>query len=283
MTPALIAAALATVQYFGYFDYMDCSVIQGWVYQEGRPDITGIKVNIYFDGILSKSTVANLSRPDLVPYGYGEFHGFRTSVPASRIDGKEHKVSVKVTGTTQELAWSPKIITCNVAIPTPRPTPTPKPTPTPPPPTPTPTPTPTPPPRDTWATLYWRYDLTNTLLDHFNVCMGESATTLHPINVGIPPTEVNEYYQRVWINHDVTYFQIEAVGEYQDNAVINAVTRTLRSVPLVPVPAPALPATNTPYDLKSETIMYDRRVKPTPPPIPPKGPFKPNNDTPSPI
>jgi hypothetical protein len=143
-----LTTASDSVSYDGYLDQQDCATIAGWVAQPSAPDVT-LKVNIYFDGVYSKQVTAGNRRPDLAVTGYGELHGFSTTMPASRLDGKEHTLSVKVAGSTKDINWSPKTFVCAAPTATPKPTTTPSPSPSPtakPSPTATATPLPSPSP-----------------------------------------------------------------------------------------------------------------------------------------
>jgi hypothetical protein len=127
--------------FYGYVDKLDCVGISGWVAQADQPNVA-VKVNLYIDNVYSKQVTANQKAVSPLSPCLGELHGFSTTLPASRVDGKPHTVSLKVAGSNYELNWSPRSVQCSVPTPTPKPTVTPKPTATPKP-SPTPTATPT--------------------------------------------------------------------------------------------------------------------------------------------
>jgi hypothetical protein len=130
----LLLGNVRAAEQIGYLDSVTCAEgISGWVKVGDAP----VTVNIYIDGDYSKSVMADQSRPDLIPYGYGELHGFTAPIPASRRDGHPHTYYATVKGSTKKIPAYDKsavnqtfTVTCSGA-PAPRPSPTPSVTPAP--------------------------------------------------------------------------------------------------------------------------------------------------------
>ena len=116
LTPTLTPTPTAKPKppsYEGHLDFMNCTNIRGWAVDRSRPN-TSINVDIYKDGTKIISVVANKSRPDVGRYLKDNgLHGYDIAMPATVKDGKSHNVHVKFAGTSRNLNYSPKKITCN--------------------------------------------------------------------------------------------------------------------------------------------------------------------------
>lgn len=113
----------------GYHDAADCNWISGWAWKSSQPN-TPISVDIYADGILLATVVADQFRQDLLDAGIGNgAHGFSYPTPNSLKNGQPRSIVVRFAGTSTDLNSTPKTLNC--AAPTPTPTPTPSPTPVP--------------------------------------------------------------------------------------------------------------------------------------------------------
>ncbi|MGA0556323.1 putative Ig domain-containing protein [Larkinella sp. VNQ87] len=98
--------------YEGYLDVVNCSSIQGWIWNRDKPN-THITVEFLDGNTVVGSTDANIFRQDLknANKGNGE-HGYSFQVPNSLKDGKAHSISGRVPNSTFVLKWSPKTLTC---------------------------------------------------------------------------------------------------------------------------------------------------------------------------
>ncbi|GAB3266766.1 hypothetical protein GCM10027347_34990 [Larkinella harenae] len=98
--------------YEGYLDVVDCNSIQGWIWDQNKPN-TVIAVEFLDGSTVIGSTDANLFRPDLQSAGKGNgVHGYAFTVPASLKDGRPHTISGRVPNSSYVLMWSPKTLTC---------------------------------------------------------------------------------------------------------------------------------------------------------------------------
>src|SRR5208283_1113997 len=95
-----------TSSYGGFLDTASCSLIAGWAWEPGQPD-TAINVDIY-DGSAKLATVAaNTFRADLLAAGIGNgYHGY--SYDPNFSDGREHTITVYISGTVIDLSNSPQ-------------------------------------------------------------------------------------------------------------------------------------------------------------------------------
>ncbi|MEH7456462.1 methyltransferase domain-containing protein [Bacillus sp. JJ1127] len=94
----------------GFFDICDLHMLLGWVMNKDRDDQV-VNVDIYDFDQLIVTIPANLFREGLVEHGKGTgYHAFQYPVPWYLKDGKEHLISVKVSGTNMHLIGSPKIL-----------------------------------------------------------------------------------------------------------------------------------------------------------------------------
>ncbi|GAB3321592.1 hypothetical protein GCM10027299_16250 [Larkinella ripae] len=98
--------------YDGYLDVVNCSSIQGWVWDRDKPN-TIIALE-FLDGTTVIGQVdANIARPDLQSAGKGNgVHGYNFTVPSSLRDGQSHTISGRVPGSGFTLKGSPKTLTC---------------------------------------------------------------------------------------------------------------------------------------------------------------------------
>ncbi|MGA0556321.1 putative Ig domain-containing protein [Larkinella sp. VNQ87] len=98
--------------YEGYLDVVNCSSIQGWIWDRDKPN-TVIAVEFLDGNTVIGSTDANIFRQDLKNANKGNgVHGYSFAVPASLKDGKAHSISGRVPNSTFVLKWSPKTLTC---------------------------------------------------------------------------------------------------------------------------------------------------------------------------
>ena len=98
--------------YEGYFEFADCNSMVGWAWDGNQPN-TAINVDIYDGGTFLVRVLANLFRQDLVNAGKGNgYHGFNILTPSSLKDGQPHSVSAVFAGTTTNLIYSPRNLTC---------------------------------------------------------------------------------------------------------------------------------------------------------------------------
>jgi hypothetical protein len=85
--------------------------IAGWAWDPVQPN-TPIEVDIYADGKLHGTMLADHDRHDLISEGKGNGkHGFDYPFPESMRDGKPHRISVRIGGTDRELVRSPRSLT----------------------------------------------------------------------------------------------------------------------------------------------------------------------------
>ncbi len=122
----------------GYHDVSNCNISGGWTCD---PDDYNKSINVHFyadgpaggGGRIIGSTVANVSRPDLITAGVcGKTadHGFNFKTPDSLKDGKPHSIyayAINIGNGLENplLGTSPKTVNCSVPTPTFTPTPTP--------------------------------------------------------------------------------------------------------------------------------------------------------------
>lgn len=128
-TPTPTPTPVPTPNYGGYHEVADCNQISGWAWDSQQPN-TPISVDIYADGNLLATVLADQFRQDLLNAGIGNgAHVFSLATPANLKDGQQHEIRVRYAGTSIDLSTTPKSITCSAPTPTPTPTPTPVPTP----------------------------------------------------------------------------------------------------------------------------------------------------------
>jgi hypothetical protein len=105
------AASPHTGTYKGFLESANRTTIEGWAFDEGRPDVT-VQV-ILFDGDTRIGVAAaDRFRPDLLAAGIGDGnHAFRFSTPPSLKDGEVHTISAKIADADVTLRGGPKLIT----------------------------------------------------------------------------------------------------------------------------------------------------------------------------
>jgi hypothetical protein len=98
--------------YGSNLELLDCQMIAGWAWDASQPN-TPIKVDVYDGSTLLGTVVAGIARKDLADAGKGDGrHGFKFPVPPALKDGKPHVIKVTISGTTLQLANSPKNLVC---------------------------------------------------------------------------------------------------------------------------------------------------------------------------
>ena len=98
----------------GVFEDANCSAVSGWAWDTAQPN-TPIIVTLFDGSQQVASVLADQYRADLVNKGDNR-HGFSIPLPDSLRDGLSHTLYMKVQGTPDPLAYSPKIVTsCTVA------------------------------------------------------------------------------------------------------------------------------------------------------------------------
>ncbi|MGA0558545.1 Kelch repeat-containing protein [Larkinella sp. VNQ87] len=101
-----------TGSFEGYLDKVECGSIRGWVWDRNKPN-TPVTVEFYTGGTVWGSTVANIFRQDLKDAGKGNgAHAYSFEVPAILKDGTPRLISARVQGSTYDLKWSGKSLTC---------------------------------------------------------------------------------------------------------------------------------------------------------------------------
>ena len=103
--------------YGGNFDAVSCAGVSGWAWDWYQPN-SPVNVDVYADGTKVATVAANQYRGDLgspgdANYYYGNgYHGFQYALPESLLNGAAHTISLKYAGTNQDLAGSPRTLTC---------------------------------------------------------------------------------------------------------------------------------------------------------------------------
>jgi hypothetical protein len=98
--------------YGSNLELVDCTMIAGWAWDASQPN-TPVKVDVYDGSTLLGTAVAGIARKDLVDANKGDGrHGFKFPVPPVLKDGKPHTIKVTISGTTLQLANSPKTLVC---------------------------------------------------------------------------------------------------------------------------------------------------------------------------
>jgi hypothetical protein len=98
--------------YGSNLERVDCTMIAGWAWDASQPN-TPIKVDVYDGGTLLGTAVAGIARKDLVDANKGDGrHGFKFPIPPALKDGRPHTIKVTISGTTLQLANSPKTLVC---------------------------------------------------------------------------------------------------------------------------------------------------------------------------
>lgn len=106
--------------YLGFFQILNCNEISGWAMDKNRLN-TPINVSIFDDSTLVQSVLANIARPDIVPFLQQNniqdsgSHGFSVPFPAALKNGGAHHIRVKFESTNIELTNSPLTTACLTA------------------------------------------------------------------------------------------------------------------------------------------------------------------------
>jgi hypothetical protein len=105
------AASTAPADDLGTLDGIGDGRISGWAWDPDNPD-RPVTVELLADGQLVLAVVADELRDDLAQAGKGNGrHGFDIPLPQSLVDGKPHKISVRIKGSNAELNDSPATFT----------------------------------------------------------------------------------------------------------------------------------------------------------------------------
>lgn len=110
------ASIIKVQQDDGYLEVADCNQISGWAWDRNNPN-SPVNVDIY-DGSTHITTIsANIFRLDLFNAGKGNGnHGFFFNVPASLRNGRTHSISVRFSGSSNNLGSSPRPIICGASL-----------------------------------------------------------------------------------------------------------------------------------------------------------------------
>ena len=88
-------------------------MIAGWAW-DFSPTNVPVSVDVYSDGVFVARWLADSFRQDLLNAGIGNgAHGFFGATPASLKDGVQHTITVRFTGTSQNLSATPKLLSCS--------------------------------------------------------------------------------------------------------------------------------------------------------------------------
>lgn len=109
-TSAVTPTAMPAPLYQGYFDYVNCTSISGWVRDQNSP---GMRLNVFVydlaSGVVVATGTANQFRQDLLNAHIGDgYYGFTITTPASLKDGQSHNLSIIVSNSSFTLGNSPK-------------------------------------------------------------------------------------------------------------------------------------------------------------------------------
>src|SRR6202171_561883 len=100
---AIAFAAALSAQSYGFADATNCSQISGWAFDSTPPN-NAISVDVYDNGVLLVSPLANLFRQDLLNAGVGNgYHAYSIATPSSLKDGHAHYISIYFHGTSNQL------------------------------------------------------------------------------------------------------------------------------------------------------------------------------------
>jgi hypothetical protein len=104
--------------YEGFFDGyagFNCSQVSGWAWNGDWPD-QPVYVEVRDGSTLKAVVAADQLRADLVAAGKGNGrHGFIYTIPSSLKNGKWHTLHTQLSGTGDELVWSPRPLICAVS------------------------------------------------------------------------------------------------------------------------------------------------------------------------
>jgi hypothetical protein len=102
--------AAAAPGFQGTLDRADLERIAGWAWDANHPD-QRIRVEILEGGHLIAAVTADAFRPGLLEAGKGDgCHSFALATPRGLRDGRQHRISARVTGQAKELNQSPRTL-----------------------------------------------------------------------------------------------------------------------------------------------------------------------------
>lgn len=101
--------------YTGNLDRVHAMIAEGWVI--GRNDLNNpVVIEIWLDDVFVAAGEASILRGDLKDAGIGDgYHGFSIPIPIRNIDGSEHIVTAKVSGSDYVLPGSATVICTDMA------------------------------------------------------------------------------------------------------------------------------------------------------------------------
>ncbi|WP_234734626.1 putative Ig domain-containing protein [Tellurirhabdus bombi] len=96
----------------GHLDQASCTTASGWAADRGRLN-QSISVDLYVDGTLAGTVLANLLRSDLATHlGDNGLHGFSFQIPTQFQTGGTHTLTVKYAGSDRLLSTASKTYSC---------------------------------------------------------------------------------------------------------------------------------------------------------------------------
>lgn len=105
-----------TPSFEGFVDGSDCNQIWGWAWDRSKPN-QPVTVSIFAGGTLLANVRADLFRQDLLNADKGDGkHAFVFNVPESIKNGQAQSISVRIAGTSTQLGFSPRAITCRAKM-----------------------------------------------------------------------------------------------------------------------------------------------------------------------
>jgi len=99
--------------YEGYFEQATCQTISGWAWNANRPNAPSF-IELLSDGALVDVLPADLHRSDLQAAGKG--NGYHAFSFGGFGDGQWHSISIRHTGSGNNISWSPKNLVCNAKM-----------------------------------------------------------------------------------------------------------------------------------------------------------------------
>ena len=115
-TTFILQNSLKTVKcvspvYEGYFEYADCNIISGWVWDHNYPNAEAV-VELVEGNTVYATATANIFKQYIKDAGYGTGkYAFNIPLPQSLKDGQAHQLNIRVKGAPYTLE-TPKTITC---------------------------------------------------------------------------------------------------------------------------------------------------------------------------
>ncbi|MGV3531413.1 MAG: MBOAT family O-acyltransferase, partial [Chthoniobacteraceae bacterium] len=96
-------------------EVVDCESVSGWAWDSATPN-KPLVVDIYVDGTLAETFVADQFREELKDRGFGDArHGFEWKIPDWIKDGNPHSIGLRVTESGRVLRGTPAVINCEPA------------------------------------------------------------------------------------------------------------------------------------------------------------------------